>query len=960
MAADKLTIVGIGASAGGLDAFHSFFANMPDNSGMAFVVLLHLPADRPSLLPDILARWTRMAVVAVCDGDTVEPNTVYVPPPRATTVLRDGRLFVSQPPPDSPREHRPIDGFFDTLAASQGALAVGIVLSGNGSDGALGLKAIKACHGLTMAQGIAADTADTDDGPEFSSMPAAAVATGTVDLVAPAHALPGHLLRLRGLTLDAELAASADEDVEAARLRICAILRAQVGHDFSGYKSRTFLRRVNRRMQVRGLPALRDYVHRLESDHDEAMLLFRDLLIRVTSFFRDADAFEVIERVVVPRLFDGRHADGSVRVWVPGCATGEEAYSLAILLREHLDGIKGAPKVQIFGTDIDGPAIDTARMGRYPSVLLNGLSDDRRERFFSRSESGYTVRKEIRDLCTFSPHSLVRDPPFSRIDLVSCRNLLIYLEADLQASVLPAFHYSLSPGGMLILGISESTSRHEDLFEPLDKSARIFQRRDVRSPPLQITEQRLERLRHPERATQPVTRRDRRRLPAATGGNTSRNSDAGPPPAALSAGTLLQRLKQAAAQRLVPDIEGAASLRAKLQQTRDELQTLTEEHVTAVEELRSSNEELHSVNEELQSTNEELETSKEEIQSVNEELHTLNVQLTEKLDELDDANSDLKNLLDSTQIATVFLDRHLLIRGFTPAINTLYNLIPSDVGRPLSDIAGSLGYTTLREDARQVFDTLAPVERRLSRSDGSAHFIMRMLPYRAPDSTVTGSLLTFLDVTGIVQAEQHQRLLVDELNHRVRNMLTVVISMATQTLRRSTGLEEFGDAFLGRVHALSTSYTLLSRENWMSIALQDVIKEELRPFVSQDPTNVQLTGPEVQLAPAGALAMGMAIHELATNAVKYGALSVRSGRLSIAWQVLGEVPDQALEIEWREEGGPEVHPPEQRGFGTILIERGFSHELSGHASLDFRPSGLVARLRAPMQRVSIEHPRVAV
>ena len=432
-----MQIVAIGASAGGIEAFRLFFENMPSDSGMGFVVVLHLSADRKSMLAEIIARWTGMPVSEAADDDRVEPNRVYVIPPGHTATLQQGRVRLRHLAPDVPREAAPIDEFFDSLAADLGEGAIGIILSGTGHDGALGLKAIKARGGLTLAQGT--------DGtaPQHSGMPSSAIATGAVDLIVPVQDMPGLVLRAAGSPAAPTPAAVSAMQVDTARLSICEILRARLGHDFSQYKDKTFLRRVQRRMQVLGLTALVDYVARLEGDREEAVLLFRDLLIGVTTFFRDAGAFEAVEQVVMPRLFEGKGASDSVRVWVPGCATGEEAYSLAMLLRERMDGLNTMLKVQVFATDIDEPAIGTARAGRYPATLLDGLSPERRERFFSRSGNSYVVTKEIRDLCTFSAHSLVRDPPFSRMDLVSCRNLLIYMDADLQATVIPAFHYSL-------------------------------------------------------------------------------------------------------------------------------------------------------------------------------------------------------------------------------------------------------------------------------------------------------------------------------------------------------------------------------------------------------------------------------------------------------------------------------------------------------------------------------------
>ena len=350
----------------------------------------------------------------------------------------------------------------------------------------------------------------------------------------------------------------------------------------------------------------------------------------------------------------------------------------------------------------------------------------------------------------------------------------------------------------------------------------------------------------------------------------------------------------------------------------------------------------------MQSSNEELETSKEEIQSVNEELHTVNAQLSTKVDELDRANSDLRNLFESTRVATVFLDQHMVIRAFTPEVGSIYNLIPSDRGRPLTDIVSRLDYETLRDDMVHVLQTLEPLERRVSRKDGAAHYLLRILPYRGPDSTVDGSLVTFVDVTRIVRAEQDQRMLVDELNHRVKNMLAVIISLAAQTLKRCATLEEFSSVFMGRVHALTAAHSLLSRENWSSVELREIVDEEMRPFVASDRTNVTIEGPGVQLDPRGALALGMAIHELATNAAKYGALSVAEGDVAVTWSVEDAGDAKHLVLDWTERNGPAVTVPETRGFGIIMIERGLAHDVSGRATVEFLPEGVRARLHVPL------------
>jgi len=1035
----RLPIIGIGASAGGIEAFRGFFENMPPDSFCAFVVVLHLPADRKSILPDILGRWTGMQIVEVTDGCGLQPNCVYIPPPGVTVTLKDDRLHLHPLGPNEAREPSPISMFFDSLAVALREDAIGIVLSGTGNDGSLGLKAIKANGGLTLAQGT--------DGtaPLHPGMPASAIATGAVDIVAAVEAMPGHIIAIQESRRNGSSTVNVSpEQIEKARLAICSVLHRLVGHDFSGYKDKTFLRRVQRRMAVLNVASLHAYIERLENDLDEAGLLFRDLLIGVTSFFRDQDTFDALKLTVFPRLFEGRGAESVVRVWVPGCATGEEAYSLAILLREFMDGLPGGmPKVHVFATDIDEPAIGTARGGRYPSSLLQGMSPQRKARFFSQASDGsYAVSKEIRDLCTFSAHSLTRDPPFSRIHLVSCRNLLIYLDADLQSMVIPAFHYSLVAGGILLLGSSENISRHENLFAALDRQHRIFQRIDVPSPPLQLSSNFNKQEPQPARAS--VALRDGAARPGnsrlttratarvlerfgpafvivSAEGNVIQYSSrigrflepaAGSPNANVLvmarrglATPLRAALRQAAetgrsVEKAVPAIhlpgEGTQRItlavepihepgsqqlyliafilsephpsaagdsadaglhepgtdrqvEAELRDTREQLQSVTEEHETALEELRSTNEELLSVNEELQSTNEELETSKEEIQSINEELQTVNSQLATKVEELDERNTDLQNLFESTHVATVFLDRHLVIRSFTPAVASIYNLIPSDIGRPLTDIMSTLKYADLREDTRLVLNSLVPLERRVTRDDGSTHYLMRILPYRSPNSTVEGTVVTFVDVTTMVKAEQHQRLLVDELNHRVKNMLTVVVSMANQTIRNASNLAEFSQNYMGRIQALTAAYSLLSAESWQSVSLRDLLVEELNPFLESSRTNVVLDGPRVLLEPRAALALSMALHELTTNAVKYGSLSVPEGNLHVKWGVKRDSGTSELVLEWLENDGPPVVPPARRGFGTMLIERGLTQDMSAQVELAFPQTGVRATVRAPLR-----------
>lgn len=1031
-----LGFVAIGASAGGIEAFRQFFTKMPADSGLGFVVVLHLAAGRKSMLPEILARWTRMQVTEARDQSPIAANQVLVVPAGVIATIEDGSLRLKPLPEGAERSLAPIDALFDSVATHLGDSAIGIILSGTGHDGALGLKAIKARGGLTFAQG--------SDGsqPEYSGMPASAVAADAVDLLVPVEEMPGHILaackvRLGTAWVDRDISTDSDR----SRLAICDLLRSRLGHDFSEYKWQTFMRRVQRRMEVTKLTRLDDYVRLLENDQTQVVLLFRDLLISVTSFFRDPAVFDALAKSVIPALLSGKDAVNGLRVWVPGCATGEEAYSLAIIIREHMDTLAAVPKVQIFASDIDDVAISTARLGRYPGSLLEGVSPQRRERFFVEGPDGYVIRQEVRELCTFSAHSLIRDPPFSRIDLISCRNLLIYMDTDLQNKVIPIFHYALVQNGILVLGSSETISRHEELFFPMDRSQRIFVRRDGPSEIPKVdrfvagekwpgTAERIvaasgrdiawskslaaANRRILERFAAPFvvvgaggsvvhfSGQVSRFLGPATGSKPANLIEMARPAWAPELRAVLQRCidvrrpferlcstmgsgageaaniklvveplpeqeseplfmvafveidnsfpaKEPGDEAAVPDEAAEISrLQRENRNLREQIQSVSEEHATAIEELRSSNEELQSVNEELQSTNEELETSREEIQSVNEELTTVNSQLSTRVEELNRSNADLKNLFESTKVATVFLDPFMIIRSFTPEIARIYNLIPSDIGRPLTDIVSQLKYTTLREEVRSVLQTLQPMERRVERLDNSATYLMRILPYRGPDSTIDGSLITFVDVTAIVRAEEHQRMLVEELNHRVKNMLAVVISLATNTKRRSASLDAFYEVFVGRVHALTAAYALLSRDAWSDVQVREVLMEQLRPFLTTNQTNLTLKGPPVELRPRAALALGMAIHELTTNAVKYGALSVPTGKVTVEWVLKDDATGRVIVLTWREQGGPNVTEPTQRGFGMTLIERAFAHDVGGQAAVSFEPGGIVATLSAPL------------
>ena len=1020
-------IVGIGASAGGVEALEYLFNAMPPDPGVAFVIITHVAPQRESLLPEILARDTRMPVLIAERDQEVHPNHVYVAPAGAVLDIRKGRLGVRAG--TEHRERTPIDTFFAALAEDQGEYAIGIVLSGAGSDGTLGIKAIKEHGGLTLAQ------ATDHSGPRHASMPESAIASGLVDLAVPVETMPEQLASyLRSFDiLDKEV--DKEGGAETSRKAICALLLDHSGHDFSGYKTRTFYRRIERRMQILQIPALPAYVDRLREDPGEVNTLFRDLLIGVTNFFRDTKAFEALQQLVMPRLFEGKGASDTIRVWVPGCATGEEVYSLAILLREQAEQSRSRAKIQVFATDIDEAALAVARAGRYPDTLLQGVSKDRLERFFTSEGTSYVVNKSIRDVCVFSSHSVLRDPPFSRMDLISCRNLLIYLNSELQTHVIPILHYALKPNGFLFLGTSENVTQHGDLFSSIDKKSRIFQRRgddaamphvpalfrrpavaggglaESKEPTGRSVRQSMEaRVLEHYSPAHVVVSREGDVINYSGGTGKYLEAPAGRPSRALMAVArkgLRQPLRSAlqeavesqrTAVRDNVELESAGKservritveplrgdgneslylvvfgdlrlraleerparprkgkardgnleqLERELRETRERLQSMAEEYETAIEELKSSNEEMVSVNEELQSTNEELETSKEELQAVNEGLQTVNHELTVKIDELDRANSDLKNLYESTDIATVFLDRELIVRSFTPAVTRIFNLIPGDRGRPLTDIFHHLDYAELPQDIQQIFGVRQPFERRVNRRDGAAHYIVRALPYWTGSGKVEGAVLTFSDVTGLAQAEEQQRVLVAELNHRVKNMLTVIASIATQTLKRSDDVEAAREAFLDRLHAMARSYELVSRDQWGDVSLLDVVRQETEPYRTGRDDRVVIEGPAVSLNPKLALPLGMIIHELGTNSAKYGSLSVAGGSLDISWAVERRSGD-TLVLDWIERGGPSVDKSPRHGFGLTLIEREVSHGLGGKAKIEFEDTGLRVNLRIPL------------
>ncbi|HWR02760.1 MAG TPA: chemotaxis protein CheB [Humidesulfovibrio sp.] len=826
-------LVGIGASAGGLEALGLFFQHMPAGSNMAFVVVQHLDPTQKGLMVELLQRLTPMPVAQAKERMRVAPGHVYVIPPNKNLSILNGALHLFDP--TEPRGLRlPIDFFFRALAADQKGNSVGVILSGMGSDGMLGLRAIRENAGVCFVQDPAT--------AKFDGMPRSAMDAGLADVVASPEELPGRILAfLQHPRLTDRPALALDLKSQSSLEKILILLRSKTGQDFSHYKKSTIYRRIERRMGLHQIDKIAAYARFLQEAPQETELLFKELLIGVTNFFRDESVWARLKQQLTTTL--ATLPQGSaLRAWTPGCSTGEEAYSLAMIFEEVLDEALplGKHTLQIFATDLDADAIAKARTGLYPLNIATDVSPERLSRFFVQEENGYRVSKQLRESVIFAPQNVIMEPPFTRLDILICRNLLIYLDADLQKRLIPLFHYALKPDGILCLGTSETIGQFADLFAPLDTKTRLYRRlvHTGRSGQVEFPSKHNPLL---PGTPQPLTSADaakpqlpnvqtladqfllQRFAPAAVLTNSQgdilyisgrtgkflepaagkanwnvfvmargdlrleltsafhravrqdepvvlkgRNLGAGS--GALAVDVTVQRLQEDSALKDLVIVvfsevpaqtqPGAADgkplspkaqsqlehLKIDLLMTREELQLCREEMQTSQEELKSTNEELQSTNEELQSTNEELTTSKEETQSMNEELQTVNAELQSKLDDLSRSNNDLKNLLNSTDIATLFLDEALNVRRFTPQTAKLIKLIPGDIGRSITDIVNELEYPEMVADAQRVLETLVFVEKPVVSRDGR-WFLVRITPYRTLDNRIDGVVITFSDVS---------------------------------------------------------------------------------------------------------------------------------------------------------------------------------------------------------------------
>jgi two-component system CheB/CheR fusion protein len=835
----SFSIVGIGASAGGYEAASELLKNLPLDTGMAFAVVQHLDPVHESRLTELLSRSTSMTVVQVENRAAVLPNNVYVIPPNRELAVSEGKFHL-RPRTKRAGNYMPVDVLFRSLAAEQGNRAIGVILSGNGSDGTLGLQAIKGEGGITFAQDIRT--------AKFHSMPASAIAAGCVDMILPPAGIAAELARLarhpslRPAKLIPAKVADAEKPEEDYR-KVYALLRGTTGVDFTHYKPTTLKRRLLRRMVLRKVESLSQYIEYLHDNAAEVDALFEDILINVTEFFRDPSVFHALKRRVLPRIMKHKAADGSFRVWVPGCSTGEEAYSLAICIHEFLAKQLNSMNLQVFATDIGESTLAKARLGIYPASAVTGLGAERLHRYFQQTDGGCQIAKFIRDMCVFARQNVAEDPPFSKLDLISCRNVLIYLGPVLQKKIMPIFHYALNPHGFLLLGASETIGTHSDLFTLADKRNKIYSRRQTATRPepsfLPRTIPESSEGTKAARATTESPGPDLRRqveqlllshyLPAGVvlnsefevlqfRGQTGPYLEHSPGDASLK---LLKMVREG----LVVDLRTALSRAAKseepirkpgirfqsndrlrevtlevvpvcvppsrdryylvlfleptivseetkrrtksdkpnrhaerevqqlkddLRATNESLQAIIEEQEATNEELKSANEEIQSSNEELQSTNEELETAKEELQSTNEELTTLNEELQNRNNDLAQVNNDLSNLISSFNLPILILGNDLSVRRFTPMAEKIFNLIPSDVGRPVSDINPQIIFPDLPAVVREVIETLHTREFEVQDRDGRWHSL-RIRPYRTTENKIEGAVLVLIDIDEMKQ-----------------------------------------------------------------------------------------------------------------------------------------------------------------------------------------------------------------
>lgn len=1280
-------VVGVGASAGGLEALNELVEAIPERSGIAFVIVQHLSPDHPSIMDELLSSHTSLPVKKIEDGMSIQPDTIFVIPSGPALEVESG-AFKFIPRDNQTGVRTPIDIFLTSLSEEFGELACCVILSGTGTDGTMGLKAVKSAGGIAIVQEATS--------ARFSGMPDSAAATGVVDARLKPMDVPANLISLINHRDEIRNGNRKDDLYQSIERRLDSVidlLANEDGQDFSNYKPGTLVRRIERRMILQMKEDIESYYELLASNQEERTHLLQDFLIGVTRFFRDPNAFDALTELAIEPLL--KRDQDKFRVWVPGCSTGEEAYSIGILFAEAMRKADDRRELQIFGTDIDMNALRQARSATYSEAALHGVPEELIDRYFLTSQGNLQVDFRLRERVAFAPHNLLRDPPFSRIDFISCRNLLIYLNAEGQSSVMPRFHYALNKSGFLFLGPSETVDGKGNYFSAVSRDHRLYRRNDAasvgfsalssrstprdmmpkrhidttqdygfgssrppqdfegqvdqffltrHSPPFLVVSAddevrylsgtltpfirhakgipsaKIEDLLSPEirSAIRPLINSVRETAASDTEIAPFAREDA---PQLLritveilpfSEGDVLVVLQPVEVAEDVNDLEERVSKLGSVEAAEQELSlvrrrlaTAEAGHAVAEQELRSANEELLSMNEELQSSNEELETSREELQSINEELETINAELSENNKQLNEANSDLKNVLEATDIAKLILAKGLIVRRFTRTARDILSIDDRDVGRKVTDLKWHVDYPELSEDIAKVEATLQVIERELYNPSTASCYEVRVRPYRGIDDRLDGCIITFVDitrrkdaernlresreqlsaaleagelgvydynlqtgelawdkrmrelwgvppnyqpeyeavmqqlhpedrdtiqaqveaalnpendgffhaeyrvmqgdgsitwvrgdgqvkfdgdtplrmvglvkdvtreheaemrmreytarleltyeVTGIgawewkvdgdtsswtpnmfdllgcerdvqpsldtflgfvlesdrervmhevqtalhsedvldtqfrimrgdgeerilvakgrvirdssdqpevmiginydvtedVQKDERRVLLTNELNHRVKNSLATIQSIASQTLRHSEDMKAFKTSFLGRLHAIAMAHDLLINGGEKEASIRELIASQVLPYApSSEGDRVRLQGPPVVVGASVAHGLGLVLHELATNASKYGALSTESGHVEIRWEKVNLKGDPGIRFVWQEAGGPEVSPPTRKGFGSLLIQESMSFNNAGATEIDYEAGGVRVTIEFPLR-----------
>jgi two-component system CheB/CheR fusion protein len=1068
--AEGPVIVGIGASAGGFEPIKTLLSITPPDSGLAIVVIQHLDPTHKSLATELFSKRTQMPVMTAEEGTRVQANRVYVAAPGQEVTIKGGALRVS--PPERVRGQRmPIDRFFQSLGQDQQQKAIGIILSGTGADGALGLKSIVGNGGIVLVQ--------RPETAQFEGMPRAALATGLTTHLLAVEDMPAVLTNYarHPYAMRPEQPASKAGAEESLLRAILEFVRARRGHDFTGYKRATLLRRIHRRMGLLYVESMADYAIRLRQEPQEVDALFKDLLIGATEFFRDPEAWQVLESEVIGPMVAARGENEPIRIWAAGASTGEEAYSIAMVVMEKLEKAHRRPPVQIFATDTSEESLAVARMGVYPAGIAAQVSPSRLHRFFNEIDDGrhYQVTSELRGRVLFGVQNLFSDPPFSGVDLVVCRNVLIYLEPEVQHRVLLMLHFALKPDGVLFLGSAETIGTREDLFKPLSKGARIYRhigatpRDQLQFRPTQIGPQyepagylprpSAPRLVQASRLAQQII--FDRLAPASV--LVDRNCDAlyfcGPTeryliqPRGAPTSSLLALVREGLRSRLRTALREAANTNAaivapdtrikrgrsyeavrltiiptvgsdaeplflvafedeprapdkprtdarerslvrhledELRVTREDLRATVEGLEFSNEELKAANEEVVSINEELQSTNEELQSSKEELQSVNEELNTVNQQLQGKLTELETVNNDLNNLLASSEMATLCLDRDLRIKWFSPAARNVLGLIASDAGRPVSVFGSMLMGDSLIGEARTVLEKLVPVQTEI-KGEGDLWFLRRILPYRTDDKRVDGVIITFTDISSgkraadilleagkatavaleqrveertkqvralafeLTRTEEIERQAIARDLHDGLGQLLAVAKLRLRELKGNGGSAEFEretaevEQLIGRAESTTRSLAFqLSPAVLYELGLVPALQWLTEDLAKTYGLSVELSddGAPKPLSQSARAVVFRAIRELLINVVKHAGVQTAHVEMRrVGGQIEVEVSDDGSGF-----AADRVDAHAHTGFGLTTVRERLSF-IGGNVEISSRPgSGTEVRFTAPLSQ----------